>query len=391
MVKRRGWIALLVIPICLTVVLLINTERAHPASSGGVIDPTCTSSSPCIEYDNDSTGQGLKGVSLHGNGVTGWTKWNSTSTGNAKYGVVGNDQSTSGIFDGGVLGKSVSGIGVYGVTTTGYGVWGDSNKNIGVYGATHAISGDYSGYGVRGDDQSADPDAHLNYGVYGFTAGGTGVGGTSLNFVGVSATGGGGDPTGLNYFPALSVIGNPPSSGLGPPGLIFGCPYDQPSNVCDSKHLVFSVDQAGNIIADNITLSGEIFTSGSCKSGCSRTQSYKQVVRFYTPRETLPTVEDVGEARLVGGSAYVRIDSAFADTIDPRAAYMVTITPEGDSNGLYVTAKTLDGFEVHENRGGRSTLAFSYRIVAKPYGETAPRLQRFAVRMPRAGSSLRLR
>jgi hypothetical protein len=68
--------------------------------------------------------------------------------------------------------------------------------------------------------------------------------------------------------------------------------------------------------------------------------------------------------------------------MDNRAAYMVFITPEGDSNGLYVVNKTAAGFEVHENRAGRSTLAFSYRIVAKPFGEHPVRLQMITVSKP---------
>jgi hypothetical protein len=66
---------------------------------------------------------------------------------------------------------------------------------------------------------------------------------------------------------------------------------------------------------------------------------------------------------------------------------MVLITPEGDSNGLYVVNKSSVGFEVHENRAGRSTLAFSYRIVAKPFGERPVRLQMITVSRP--GTSLR--
>jgi hypothetical protein len=149
---------------------------------------------------------------------------------------------------------------------------------------------------------------------------------------------------------------------------------------------VFEVFQNGDVI-----ISGEIFTAGSCVHGCAPRNSVKQSVRFYTPRESLPTVEDFGEAQLVSGSAHVRIDPVFADTMDPRAAYMVVITPEGDSNGLYVTGKTTYGFDVRENRGGRATLAFSYRIVAKAYGENAPRLQRFAVREPQLSATLQPR
>jgi hypothetical protein len=85
-------------------------------------------------------------------------------------------------------------------------------------------------------------------------------------------------------------------------------------------------------------------------------------------------MEDVGEARLVNGRAYVRLDTAFSSTIDHQTNYLVFLTPEGDSRGLFVTNRTIGGFEVGENQGGRSTLAFSYRIVAKPYGDNAPRL-----------------
>lgn len=43
-------------------------------------------------------------------------------------------------------------------------------------------------------------------------------------------------------------------------------------------------------------------------------------------------------------------------------------------NGLYVTQKNLAGFTVVENAGGRSTIPFGYRIVARPYGVTGSRL-----------------
>jgi hypothetical protein len=105
----------------------------------------------------------------------------------------------------------------------------------------------------------------------------------------------------------------------------------------------------------------------------------------YTPRTSLPTMEDVGEAQLVAGTAYVRIDPAFANVIDRRASYLVFITPEGDSNSLYVTNKTPAGFVVRESHGGRSTLAFQYRIVAKPYDITAARLPMVRMSLPQAG------
>ena len=109
-------------------------------------------------------------------------------------------------------------------------------------------------------------------------------------------------------------------------------------------------------------------------AGCSSSSTITRRVKTYSPQVAQPTVEDNGEAQLVGGAAYVRVDPAFANVIDQRTVYSVSITPEGDSNGLFVSQKTLTGFMVHENHAGRSTLAFEYRIVAKPFGSTAKRL-----------------
>jgi hypothetical protein len=101
-------------------------------------------------------------------------------------------------------------------------------------------------------------------------------------------------------------------------------------------------------------------------------------VQMFGTRETLPSVEDYGQAQLVGGRAYVRLDPAFAATMSRSSPYLVFITPGGDSRGLFVANRTLQGFEVHENAGGRTTLAFDYRIVAKPFADTSQRLAEIA-------------
>jgi hypothetical protein len=82
----------------------------------------------------------------------------------------------------------------------------------------------------------------------------------------------------------------------------------------------------------------------------------------------------LGEGRLVNGAARVQLDPAFAGAIAQQPNYLVFITPEGDTRGLYVTGKSLTGFEVRESQGGRATVDFSYRAVAHPYGDASPRL-----------------
>ena len=50
------------------------------------------------------------------------------------------------------------------------------------------------------------------------------------------------------------------------------------------------------------------------------------------------------------------------------------LTPLGDTRGLYVSAKSPRSFTVRETQGGRATLAFDYRIVARPADAKAGRL-----------------
>ncbi len=136
----------------------------------------------------------------------------------------------------------------------------------------------------------------------------------------------------------------------------FGCSCD-----------IMSLDPGGNMI-----LLGGLTTFGvpliRVKSSTGHT------VSTYSPQQTEPTIEDFGQGQLVNGEAAVRLDPAFANTMDMRKSYLVFITPDGDSRGLYTTQKTAGGFVVRENGGGRSTLAFDYRIVAKPFGNNSPRL-----------------
>jgi hypothetical protein len=97
-------------------------------------------------------------------------------------------------------------------------------------------------------------------------------------------------------------------------------------------------------------------------------------VSTYSPQQSMKTVEDFGEAQIVGGHAYVPLDRTFASSIDGSRSYLVFITPESDSRGLYVTGKSTSGFTVRESMGGSSSLVFQYRIVAHPYGDTTARM-----------------
>jgi hypothetical protein len=346
---------------------------------------SCASKSACLQETNTSSGPAVKGISTSGSGSVGQTKFKSTSVSNGKAGVIGQDISTSGAFDSGVLGTSTSGTGVQGTSVSGVGVVAKSINqsalfaesgadgiqsvslnNDGTNSSTQNNSSVNSGRsGIWGHDDSTDGGS-LNNGVTGSSTNGTGVFGVSTNWVGVEASGGTFDLNTKVTRPALSVSANT-IGGLDLIDVFDGCIS---SNPCSSANYVARIDGFGDM-----WLSGQIFTSGSCSTGCATQPGVpgRRVVS-YAPREAQPTMEDVGEAQLIGGHAYVRLESKYASVIDRGGSYFVFITPEGDCDQLYVTAKTAIGFAVREARNGHSSVPFQYRIVARPYGDASPRL-----------------
>jgi hypothetical protein len=97
--------------------------------------------------------------------------------------------------------------------------------------------------------------------------------------------------------------------------------------------------------------------------------------RLYCLEAPESLFEDVGRARLRGGSATVRLDSTFAALIRTND-YHVFLTAEGECDALHVAARRRNGFTVREAGKGRSGAPFSYRIVAKRRDLDAPRLER---------------
>ena len=213
-------------------------------------------------------------------------------------------------------------IGVMGVSHN-VGVYGEGNRGFGVYGD----AGGASSVAIFGRTMSG-----------GFGVIGTAEGSTSVGVLGET------DGTSMPMAAYSSALG----------------------------HDIMSLDPSGNM-----RLTGTITTSITA-AVVERSAAGPAHVAYST-ESTAPAIEDTGEGRIAGGTGYVAIDPALSQTLDARVPYQVLITPEGDSRGLYVTAKSPRGFLVRESQNGRSTLTFAYRIVGKPASENAPRLPLFTM------------
>jgi hypothetical protein len=128
--------------------------------------------------------------------------------------------------------------------------------------------------------------------------------------------------------------------------------------------------QAGNCKIDT---SGDLSCTGTAGAEVGLPDNHR--VRFYSVESPGNWFEDFGSGRLANGTAIVNLDPAFAQTVNTKTEYHVFITPNGESEGLYVVNKTAGGFEVHEQHGGHSNIGFDYRIVGPRLGYENVRME----------------
>jgi hypothetical protein len=113
--------------------------------------------------------------------------------------------------------------------------------------------------------------------------------------------------------------------------------------------------------------SGPVFVAGSmtatgAKSAAVRSKGVLR--RVYSLESPESWFEDFGSSQLTVGQATVSLDPGFADIVHTDT-YHVFLTAYGDSQGLYVSERHNSGFTVREQQGGKSNIAFDYRVVAK--------------------------
>jgi hypothetical protein len=248
------------------------------------------------------------------------------------------------------------------------GVEGTSTKANGVEGTTTATNGDSAVAGI-----SSGATGHAN-GVYGRSSNGPGVYGSSST---ANAVEGHASTSGSSGIAGFALNTSQSNSGIGVSAEAAGY-YEALYAQADSANTYifegFNTATGGYCHIDEI---GNLGCSGSEDVKAVRTRhlnSDGQHVLAYAAESASATLDDVGTGRMVGGIAHVVIDRAFGSAIDRNSPYHVFLTPMGDTRGLYVSAKAPSGFEVRETQGGRSTLSFDYRIVARPLDAKDDRL-----------------
>ncbi len=347
-------------------------------------------------YPNPTAGRAISGYAdTNGMGVFGF----SNRTG---YGVVGLTQAnvlSNYIQTGeGVLGQSDGAtggptipIGVHGIIDESAagnwkanGVTGENNNlsagggfTGGSYSTTGVTSGVYGNYaskfltsgtdayafGVSGDilkiGAAIIPDG--SGGVFG--AGGSGqfgmLGYNSLNGTQFSVYGGGEDGdisqsnTGNNRTSTETKANN--RIGLGINGGFMG------GYVKGSHYgLVSRGEEFGMYVQGNTITNQPIVQLTETKN------SQKTV--SYTATSTEVDVTTRGVGQLTNGETYITFKDAFKNLVSNNETINITITPTGETNGVYVSRVTIDGFFVKENLKGTSNASFNWTAIGTRAG-----------------------
>jgi hypothetical protein len=291
-------------------------------------------------------GLGVVGVGAPGDGVRGIAAGDRP----AGHGVAGFTNSSR-VSDAGVMGEALfGGIGVLGLCPSGSG--------IGVRGAgsSQAVRGDGGTFGVVGTGTATGVDGRATFGVVGrgtaTAVDGRGAGSGTFGVVGVGGVAGvwgGNRATG-----GIGVIGVP-----GPSFVSGGFTFTPFAGRFDGP---VRVRTAGGAAGD-LSVDGSLSVTGTKSALIAHPDgSHRAMYAVEAPDSWF---EDVGRAQLRQGVARVDIDPDFAAVSGLGDDYHVFLTPEGPSNGLYVTGRSPGGFEVREQGEGNAEISFSYRVMTR--------------------------
>jgi hypothetical protein len=280
---------------------------------------------------------GVVGSSPQGGvGVFGQSEATSTAPATLTAGVIGTADNSSGVIGWStswhaIEGWASQGIGVLGVSVFERGVGGASTWQPGVLGWSENDVGVMGGSGQEGTQGPTVPNTSNIAGIVGTSDQQHGVIGTSNKSVGV-----------IGFSNNIGVFGYTTTPGA------------------NAGYFLGNVDVTGDVsITGNLTVKGQFNQKGCAVPFPDGT--YRTLYCMESPEVWF---EDFGAARLKGGRAVVKVDTDFAKVIK-RGDYRVFLTPEGDCRGLYVRSKRAAAFEVRELMGGKSAIAFSYRIVGR--------------------------
>ncbi len=296
-------------------------------------------------------------------------------TGRSIFGGIFNTASTASAIHGqtdggtgrGVIGIHVgtgAGVGVQGQTSsaTGIGVFGINTTTV-----ANAISvyGQTGGAGIAVFGNSTQTGTSGGMGVIGQAAGSRGMGGFFYN---ANATGTGVVASGNGLATTYYLTGGTGASFNGRQYGLYGFAWGGNTTASAGGYFRDSVTAAQDVTvrvaAYNAGTQYKIIGGGAVSTIVKDANNNEKIMFASEAPEVL--FEDYGKGELINGKAIITLDPTFTNntTVNDKHELRVFIQLEGDCNGVYVTNKSKNGFEVIELAGGNSNVKFSFHVVA---------------------------
>ncbi|MFZ1691755.1 MAG: hypothetical protein WAT74_01045 [Flavobacteriales bacterium] len=357
----------------------IRGENVNPAASavvgigntGATAIPTATTSRAVIGQLNGTLAGTAVGIGVHG------TINATMATGDAR-GVQGNSPANDGI---GVIGFATSAlatanpVGVYGqaASTTGFGLQGWNTTATGT-GALITGNNAATTFLVNGSGIAANGTTVGTFSYGRTAANGIGVVGVGNNFAAIftPASGAGVAGTGSQYgvvgFAGTTVNTNPLNNNAanGVNGSAGGYFEVQVGGTAQTWSYVAVREVAGALGLRKIIGPGTVNTIVNDLEG--------NRVALSCPEAPENLFQDYGSGQLVNGRARIALDPILSKNIVVDAAHplRVFVQLEGDCNGVYVTNKNAEGFDVVELMNGNSNTPFTWTVTANRADELLP-------------------
>jgi hypothetical protein len=123
--------------------------------------------------------------------------------------------------------------------------------------------------------------------------------------------------------------------------------------------------------ASTLTVVGNFSATGTKSSVVNTSQG---ATAYYAMESAEVRFYDEGTAKLGNGATTVNLDPIFAESIE--ANYKVYLSPQEESEMLYIQSKNSSSFTVKEAKNGKSSIEFDYMISGFRKGYNATRLQK---------------
>lgn len=312
-------------------------------------------------YNQAATGAGI-GCGVYGlsyqTGAAG--VWGSGST--YTRGVIG---TTSNATYAGVLGQNANadGIGIYALnaaasgTLNGNGLYAITAQSNGV--GAEGFNSHTSGTGVMGTGNNATGSYLTSGSGAAFTGTAAGSFSKATSTTGTAVLGGGNNKS-VYTLTGEGSGGAFTGATIGVYGTAVNAANDTWGGYFDNTNGAYAYVGGTTAGGTDIKISG----SGTAATIVPRPDNSKAIMFCTEAPEIL--FQDYGIGKLMNGRAHIQLDPILVKNIlvDANHPMKVFIQLESECNGVYVTNKTGDGFDVVELNNGQSNAEFSWSIIA---------------------------